>query len=217
MKLLPYSAKDLRDKLERYLEQDPAFKKAYDYTKLRFDAANQLTAHNWEHCHRDTINAMVIGEAEDADMTIVLPAAVMHDIGFLYGASGSTHGSVGADNLSEYLKAGSIDYSDSDMKHISNCIRTHKGSMHNEKPESLEAKVVADADMLEKFGPIGVYQFIRTYTEFNKPIDKILGRGADIFTLSLETPTGRKLAEPGRQYVAKFFEELRGAIRPYND
>ena len=59
---------------------------------------------------------------------------------------------------------------------MADCLRTHKGSMHNEKPETLEAKVVADADLLEKFGPIGVYQYIRTFTEFNYSLEVILER-----------------------------------------
>lgn len=53
---------------------------------------------------------------------------------------------------------------------MADCIRTHKGSMHQQKPESLEAKVVADADLLEKFGPFGVYSGLCTYAEFNYPL-----------------------------------------------
>jgi uncharacterized protein len=159
----------------------------------------------------------VIGEAEDADMHIVLPAATMHDIGFLYGATGKTHGAIGADRVAEYLEQGHIVYPDDTVAKIADCIRTHKGSMHQQKPESLEAKVVADADMLEKFGPFGVYQTIRSFTEFNYPLEEILKRGTEIFNLTLETPTGQRLAEPGRQFVAGFYKELGEANEPYGD
>jgi len=106
-------------------------------------------------------------------MRVVLPAITMHDIGFLYGATGRTHGAIGAEKLAEYLQEGGVEYSAEIIQNIADCIRTHKGSMHNEKPGSLEAKVVADADLLEKFGPFGVYQNIRTFTEFNWPLEPV--------------------------------------------
>lgn len=215
MKLLTQTPDELTQKLQNYLNTDSLYKAAYDYTKQRFDAATELTAHNWAHAYRDTINAIVIGEAEGADMSVVLPAATMHDIGFLYGATGQTHGAVGADKLAEYLKEGGITYSEEMVAKIASCIRTHKGSMHNEKPESLEASVVADADMLEKFGPFGVYQYIRTFTEFNRPLSDILERGEGVLTLTLETPTGQRIAEQGRQFVANFLNELKEANEPY--
>jgi len=215
MKLLDYDAAGLKQKLDGYLAADPTYRMVFDYTKERFEAAKELTAHNWAHAYRDTINAIVIGEAEGADMTIVLPATTMHDIGFLYGAIGATHGAVGADKLVEYLQDGQIEYTEDKVRAIADCIRTHKGSLHNEKPESLEAKVVADADLLEKFGPFGVYQTVRTYGEFDYPLEKILGRADEILGVKLETATGQRLAEPGRQFVANFYNELKEADEPY--
>lgn len=209
------TAQHLRDKLDNYLATDAKFKQVYEYTHTRFGEATHLTAHNWAHIYRDTINAIIIGEAEHADMAIVLPAIVMHDIGFLYGASGKTHGAVGAEKVEEYLQEGNIVYAPEIIQAISNCIRTHKGSMHNEEPESLEAKVVADADLLEKFGPFGVYQYIRTFTEFNYSLEIILQQESAMAALTLQTPTGQLLAENGRQFVIDFFAKLREANQLY--
>jgi uncharacterized protein len=206
---------ELLDKLTNYLSKDTTFRAIYDYTKQRFDAAKHLTAHNWEHAYRDTINAIAIGEAEGADMSIVLPAAVMHDIGFLYGATGKTHGAVGADKLPEYLAEGGLHLNKSKIDLLADCIRTHKGSMHGEEPETLEAKVVSDADMLEKFGPIGVYQTIRTFTEFNFGTEKTLTRLATFNELEFQTETGQRLAQSQRQYVAQFAKELQQTYAPY--
>src|SRR6187551_2815441 len=104
MKLLDYKPGKLAAKLQTYLDNDPLYRAAYSYTKQRFHQAHHLGAHNWEHAYRDTLNAIVIGEAEGADMSIVLPATTMHDIGFLYGATGKTHGAIGADKLPEFLQ-----------------------------------------------------------------------------------------------------------------
>jgi HD superfamily phosphodiesterase len=215
MKLINVDAKVLREKLQGYLENDEQYRAAYEYTKQRFNEATHLPAHNWAHAYRDTLNAIVIGEAEGANMRIVLPAITMHDIGFLYGADGRTHGSIGAEKLAEFLQGGGITYPQETLDKIASCIRTHKGSMHNEKPEGLEAKVVADADLVEKFGPIGVYQNIRTFTEFNWPLQKNLERASEIFNLTLETETGKRIVEPGRQFVADFYKQLAEATDPY--
>ncbi len=212
------SHNELREKLQGYLDQDHRLRAVVTYTKERFDAAKTLTAHNWEHIYRDTLNAIVIGEAEGADMSVVLPAIVMHDIGYLYGPAAG-HGARGADKLPEYVGAGGISYSADELAKQASCIRTHKGSMRDEHPDDLEAKVVADADLLEKFGAFGVYQTIRSHGEFDWPLARILefmlaGKGS---ALTLETDTGRRLAEPGRRFVLDFYRELARAAEPYGD
>src|SRR5881396_2053676 len=103
-----------REKLKAYLDQDPRLRSLTTYTKRRFGAEKKLTAHNWEHIYRDTINAIIIGESEGADMRVVLPAIVMHDIGYLYGPP-EGHGPRGADKLPEYLDAAGIFYPPDDI------------------------------------------------------------------------------------------------------
>ncbi len=206
---------DLRDKLLKYLDQDEVFRQVYDYTRQRFQKATHLTAHNWEHAYRDTINAVQIGEAEGADMAVVLPAIVMHDIGFLYGATGKTHASTGAEKLEEYLEDGNITLSAELANQIRACISTHKGSMHGEVPESLEAKVVSDADLLEKFGPVGVYQSIRAFTEFNYDAKRILHNLAVMDGWAFATKTGQELADTRSQFSIDFAAKLNASYQPY--
>ena len=205
----------LAKKFSEYTTKDARLARVAESTREAFNKSG-LTAHNWEHSYRDALNAIVIGEAEGADMNIVLPAALMHDIGFLYGGTGKTHGAVGADKLPEFLAQYDIKYPEKDLLHIAACIRTHKGSMQNESPETLEAKVVCDADFLEKFGIFGVYSGIRTHTEFNNDIECIIDRKTKgMEKLYLETKTGKEIAEQGRQFVVDFFQALDKANEPY--
>jgi HD superfamily phosphodiesterase len=216
--MITTSHDELREKLKAYLDRDPRLRSVVTYTKRRFGDEKKLTAHNWEHIYRDTLNAIVIGEAEGADMRVVLPAIVMHDIGYLYGPP-EGHGPRGADKLPAYLDDAGISYPVDEIAKQASCIRTHKGSMRDDRPDGLEAKVVADADLLEKFGAFGVYQAIRTMGEMDWPLRRILdfmlsGKGS---ALTLETETGRQLAEPGRRFVLDFFRELARAAAPYGD
>jgi hypothetical protein len=208
---------ELRSKLEAYLARGDRLRAAAAYTKQRFDAEKRLTAHNWEHISRDTLNAIVIGEAEGADMSVVLPAIVMHDIGYLFGPA-KDHGPRGAGRLPEFLGTGGISYSADEIAKLAGCIRTHKGSFTDSHPDGLEAKVVADADQLEKFGALGVYQNIRAWGEFDWPLAKVVEFGNGKFLeLTLETETGRELAEPARRLVADFFQALKREAEPYGD
>lgn len=203
-------------KLRDFMDHDRTFRSVVTYTKQRFDGATTLTAHNWEHIYRDALNAIVIGEAEGADMRVVLPAIVMHDIGFLYGPANG-HGPRGAEKLPEYLQAAGIFYSADDIRKQARCIRTHKGSTLDQHPEGLEAKVVADADLLEKFGALGVYQSIRSFGEFNRPLAKFVDFADALSDATMYTETGRRLAEPGRRAVAEFSQALKKAVAPYGD
>lgn len=201
-----------------YLQADPLFKRIYHYTRERFEAAPHLTAHNFEHAQRDVLNAITIGEAEGADMNIVLPAMVMHDIGFLYGATGSTHGAVGAEKLAEFLAEGNIQVSAPMLAAMASCIRTHKGSAHGESPESLEAKVVSDADMIDKMGPIGAYQMIRVFGEFKLDAAGVILRLKQSDGIrKLTTATGTKLAQERTGFVADFAKALDEAYKPYRE
>jgi HD superfamily phosphodiesterase len=216
--VLPLSNEVLRGKLHGYFVRDPRLRSVAMYTKQRFEAATTLTAHNWEHIYRDTLNAIVIGEAERADMGVVLPAIVMHDIGYLAGPE-EGHGPRGAKMLPDYLKVAGVAYSAEEVARQASCIHTHKGSRWGERPEGIEAKVVADADLLAKFGPLGVYQTIRALGEFDWSLADLLARATVRQTepLVLETETGRRLAEPGRRFVSEFYRALALAAEPYKD
>ena len=213
---------ELRAKLQGYLDRDDRLRSVVTYTKQRFDAEKTLTAHNWEHIYRDTLNAIVIGEAEGADMRVVLPAIVMHDIGYLSGPA-KDHGPRGADELPEYLEVAGISYPKDEIAKQASCIRTHKGSTFDHHPVDLEAKVVADADLLEKFGAVGIYQHIRSCGEFDWPLSKVIESaftriiGTEDPGSTLDTETGRQLAELGRQVVADFFRALKKTAEPYGD
>jgi HD superfamily phosphodiesterase len=204
----------VRRKLQQYLDSDTEFRAVFEYTRTRLHAAPDLFAHNWEHAYRDLVNALVIGEAEGADMAIALPAAIMHDIGYLYGGNAPTHGAIGADNLKHFLDEGKIKLPPDKFNHIRECIRTHKGNIHGEVPATLEAQVVSDADNLDKFGPVGVYQVTRSMAEFGQ------FAGKTITTLGRTdrepiTKTGRALVDARRDFNLQFANALKTAYEPY--
>ncbi|CAH9051677.1 putative protein YedJ [Pseudoalteromonas holothuriae] len=113
------------------------------------------TAHDLTHIQRVVKTAKQLAEQEQADVAVVLPAAWLHDC----VAVAKNHpdrpraSKLAADKAITFLR--SIDYDESKLDAIHHAIVAHSFSA-NVMPETLEAKVVQDADRMDALGAIGV-------------------------------------------------------------
>lgn len=212
-----------RAKLQSYLENE-RIKIIHDKVKTAFENRDFI-AHNWDHIYRDTINAIWIGEAEGADMQIILPAMLLHDIGFLYNPDPAIHHRIGAEKCKDWLN----DWSAAEKTRITYCILSHKGKMagFDTEPTSLEAKVVHDADILEKIGKIGILQGVRTYVEFGqgglsdhqdyKNLYTLVKQRSRFQNVTFYTKTGEEIASRrgGVQLRREFFNSVLDELEAY--
>jgi len=113
------------------------------------------SAHDFQHIKRVYKNAEVIGRREDADMKILLPAALLHDLVVYPKGSAKTSKSAddSADMAEKLLR--SYRYPQDEIDKICYCIRTHSYSKRL-VPATLEAKILQDADRLDALGAIGI-------------------------------------------------------------
>ncbi|CAM4152405.1 HD domain-containing protein [Pseudoalteromonas byunsanensis] len=113
------------------------------------------TAHDLTHVERVVKTAKLLAEQEQADLAVVLPAAWLHDC----VAVAKNHpdraraSKMAADKAVSFLQ--SIDYDESKLDAIHHAIVAHSFSA-NVTPETLEAKIVQDADRMDALGAIGV-------------------------------------------------------------
>lgn len=194
----------------------------YHRIRTRFEASG-LVAHNWDHTYRDIINAIWIGEAEAADMGIVMPSMILHDIGFLFNPDFKTHHQVGAEKCAEFLAA----WDEKSIEKITRCILTHKGGTKGfaQKPATIEEKVVCDADSLEKTGHLGVVQGARVFVEFAsngmvqyKSLSDMAEYLSDIPPMMFFTETGKRIAaERGGDFRGKFSKAVLQELAAYED
>ncbi|MBN1904276.1 MAG: HD domain-containing protein [Deltaproteobacteria bacterium] len=119
-------------------------------------AAESSGSHDWYHTKRVYDLCMRIGKVEGADLDILGIAAYLHDIGrpFQDRAKGRIcHAEKGAELAAEILKKLTIP--DAGRKNIIHAIRTHRFRGKN-IPETIEAKVLFDADKLDSIGAVGI-------------------------------------------------------------
>ena len=173
-----------------------------------------LVHHNWHHILRSLATAIIIGEAEKANMKIVLASALLHDIGRLYPQLERNHHAAGAKISSKYLR--NVGFTDEEIREITHCVRAH-GPRGLEEPKTLEAKVVYDAEVLScSVGYIGVARvfdyFMREEEAGVKEMMKVpsgrRGSRKDFYT-----EAGRVLGEKGLKRARKFWEELRQELK----
>ena len=116
------------------------------------------SAYDIDHIMRVYNLAMTIAKTEaNVDMDVLQAAVLLHDIGGAKEASDPSgqidHAIIGAEMAKPILEK--FGFSDDKIKHIQECILTHRYRTNN-KPETIEAKIVHDADKLETVGAIGI-------------------------------------------------------------
>ncbi len=170
-----------------------------------------------------------LAEAEGADLEIVRAAALLHD------AQGATpghearadHQHASAAFAAQVLKAEG--WQEERINAVQHCIRGHR-YRGTETPQTLEAKILFDADKLDVLGAIGVARVIGYATLagtpwYEPPSQQFLETGREVegeahsayhehlFKLRkvcerMFTATARAIAEERLQYLDDYFERL---------
>ncbi len=189
--------------------------------------------HGFDHVLRVYQMAQHIAIQEGADLQIVKAAALLHDVeGDHIQGKRSDHQESAAEFAQCVLKeAGWTPERIADVVH---CIRAHRFRKQDEKPRTLEAKVLFDADKLDAIGAIGIVRavaysskagqpqfgsvsehFLKTGMvlegEFHTPYHEYLYKLSKIKDM-LYTPTARAIAENRHIFMKNFFTTLLNEI-----
>jgi uncharacterized protein len=185
-------------------------------------------AHGWDHAERVWRLCRHIGALEGADLEVLELAAILHDIGrSVEKASGGKvcHARAGAERARGIMEEQGL--SPATVARVVHCIATHRFRGENSRPETLEARVLFDADKLDALGAVGVgraflfagevgarlhnpeVDIARTrsysredtaYREFSVKLRKVRDR--------MLTGTGRRMAEDRHAFMESFFRRL---------
>ena len=188
--------------------------------------------HGFDHILRVYRMAERLARTEGADLEIVRAAALLHD------AQGSqTEG--GEEGRHDHLHASSEfarqileseGWPPDKIAAVQHCIRAHRFRDNTEIPQTLEAKILFDADKLDVIGAVGVARTIAFDVVVNQPIyaepsERFLDTGEKepgephssyheyLFKLSkikdrLFTSTAQQLAVERHRFMDEYFERL---------
>ncbi len=163
----------MKPTLDEYIQRDPRIMKVYQEARRRY-AEVELFHHNFTHVMRDLHRALVIAADEGCvDYGILIPSVLLHDIGFCtpdFKKLG--HDVAGKRLAAEILK--DLGYSEDECKAIGHCIHAHKGKA--ELPRTPEARILFDADVLEKAGLVFLIWGGKIISEFRESIHDFLKR-----------------------------------------
>lgn len=114
------------------------------------------TAHDKEHVYRVLYNALEIAKTENhVNYDILIAACLLHDIGRKeqFEDPALCHAIVGSEKAYQFLLAHGFEASFAEQ--VKQCIKTHRYRKDN-PPQSLEAKILFDADKLDAAGATGI-------------------------------------------------------------
>jgi uncharacterized protein len=189
--------------------------------------SNARGSHGWEHTERVHRLCAHIGQVEKADLEVLAVAAYLHDVARFYQddtKGGVCHGEKGAEMAAHVLEPYNLP--PEKKANILHCIRSHR-FRGDHKPQTLEAKILFDADKLDAIGAIGV---ARTFlfagevgARFHNPnvdladtaayTEEDTGYREYVVKLSkikdrLLTQEGRRMAESRHAFMARFFDRF---------
>lgn len=186
------------------------------------------SAHDCEHIYRVLYNALEIAQAEEGvDFDVLIAACLLHDIGRKeqFENPALCHAMVGGEKAFRFLTEHGFDEAFSGK--VRHCIQTHR-FRRNMQPESMEAKILFDADKLDATGALGIARTLMYKGNVAEPIYTRLADGSisdgvgdtaptffQEYHHKLEklygnfyTATGARMAQQRRPIAVAFYESL---------
>lgn len=197
--------------------------------KLEIEVRKQINndpAHDFEHIMRVCKNVRKIAKRERVNLRLVLTAALLHDVvSFPKSDKRSKTSSLkSAEKAKTILKK--YHYDKNEISTIVDAIADHSFS-RNKTPQTMEGKVLQDADRLDALGAIGIARTFSVGGAENRPIYNVLDPFCRIRTpddkswtvdhfyrklLALErkmnTKTAKKMARHRTKVLREFLIEL---------
>ena len=129
-------------------------------------------AHDFDHIMRVYANAEKIAKKEKADKKLVLSAALLHDIvSYPKSSKRAKFSSIDSAKKSKIILK-KYGFSEKEIIIVSDAIEDHSFSQ-NKTPETLEGKILQDADRLDALGAIGIARVFGTSGSLNRPFYNI--------------------------------------------
>ena len=183
----------------------------------------KLGLHGWPHVKRvQRLCVQLSKNMKEVDSEVVEVAALLHDVGKYVekGNNAVDHGAISTGMAEEFLNSVKLD--EEKVAAVCHAIRVHT---HGEEPRSVEAKILHDADFLDKMGAVGIATLFFKACLTNATIEESAGfwrhpsrdSYVGLHALWLQKPhyytkAAGNLAKKRNKLVYAFFKQLEGEI-----
>lgn len=186
------------------------------------------SAHDKEHIYRVLHNALrIAAEEPETDYDVLIAACLLHDIGRReqFADPSLCHAEVGSEKAYAFLLTQG--FGEDFAQKVRHCVLTHR-FRKSRQPQSLEAKILFDADKLDVTGALGIARTLMYKGDRAEPIYTRLADGSICdgtqntessffreYKFKLEklydrfyTREGARLAESRRRIAEAFYAQL---------
>lgn len=169
-----------------------------------------VAAHESDHIYRVLNQALIIAKDYDINEDVLVAACLLHDVGRPAQLSNPNicHAKIGSEMAYKFLK--NLGWNDEDCQQVKHCVLTHRFS-NDLQPETIEAKILFDADKLDLCGAMAIGRTILYAGKMNYPLDEFLThynqkliKLYDLFY----TEKGKEIAAEGKTLLTMFYEAL---------
>ncbi|MEN3017274.1 MAG: HD domain-containing protein [Candidatus Methanosuratincola petrocarbonis] len=170
---------------------------------------SEIGCHGWEHVQRVRALSRRIGVEEGAALEILDLAALFHDL----KRGEDDHARRSAEFAEQILR--SEGFSEGFSKAVGDAIASHSYTC-GRTPQSIEAKVLSDADRLDAMGAIGIYRTVQYNLEKGYPAARVAEHISEkLLHLSegMHTATGRRMAKQREAILGLYMESLLSELR----
>lgn len=180
------------------------------------------SAHDFDHVLRVLATAEHIGQLERADLEVLRTATLLHDIARAdQNRTGLDHAAEGARRAEVILTQAGCPASF--VTAVCHAIAAHRFRVEH-LPQTLEAKILYDADKLDSIGAIGVARAFAYGGHINRPLwvedDSREHTALQEFRFKLSkikdglfTGAARRMAQARHVYMVQFFEQMAQEIQ----
>ncbi len=129
-------------------------------------------AHDYLHVYRVLYQALKIAEHYEVDRDVLIAACLLHDIGrkAQFADKRICHAQEGGKLAYAFMKE--LGWEEDRCRHIRDCVITHR-FRSDHPPQTLEAKILFDADKLDVTGALGIARSLAYEGQMGEPLYRV--------------------------------------------
>lgn len=170
-----------------------------------------LPEHRMEHTLLVLKHSLLLAVNRKVNLDVVALSAILHDVAF-YSPERKEHAAEGAKIAEKYLNE--HDYPSDIVEQVAHAIKVHAGPLVF-SPRSMEAKMLQDADTIDKVGALAITKFLLHYGSENKmpgqaleELKKDMPKRLRWYYRTMNTPKGKRIVGDGCNFIRTFIEKL---------